>query len=173
MYVCNTTGGRTGIEAQTLHRISSDIQLLSSRDREWAEQLLQNSERYEALEQVAGLQFEASAATARGFSETESTGTTTGTKQPSSELQTTQTRLPDRSADKSKGGENAEKIANQLGAHEFEYTNRPIRARVGSSCVSCERVEKLLLVPPIGSVQHSRMPPAENLHASASNAGQS
>ena len=123
---------------------------------------------YEALEQEAGLHFEASAAAARGFSEAESTGTTTGTMQLSSELQATQTRLPQRSADKRTGGENAEKIAKQMGTHE----NRPIRARVGSCCVSCERVEKLFLVPLIGFVQHSGTPPAEELHASVSNAGQ-
>ena len=64
MYV----GRQTGTEAQqTLHQISSDMQLLPS--RELFKRQLQDSDSHETSEQVAGLQSEAAAAAARGGSD--------------------------------------------------------------------------------------------------------
>ena len=56
MYICETTGRQTNTETETLHRISSGMQLLPSRDRELFERQLQASDSHVASEQVAGLQ---------------------------------------------------------------------------------------------------------------------
>ena len=66
MWACETTGR---LSRRRFDRISSDMQLLRSRDRELFEGRLQDSDSHEASEQVAGPQLEAFPSTARGDSE--------------------------------------------------------------------------------------------------------